>query len=69
MLSNIEWQLLHHYSERERVIDGPERSLQHQRLLALGYIREQKINLSIPGRLIVVTPAGRAALGDGPSVA
>jgi hypothetical protein len=40
MLSNIERQLLHHYSERERVIGG-RRTTQHQRLLAVGYIREQ----------------------------
>ena len=43
MISDIERQLLHHYSER--VIRAMRRSLQHRHLLALGYIREQSLNI------------------------
>jgi hypothetical protein len=67
MISDIERQLLRHYSERERVVRAMRRSLQHQRLLALGYIREQTLN--IRELLITLTPAGHAALEDGPGVA
>jgi len=38
MISEIERQLLRHYSERERLVLHMRRSYQHQRLLALGYI-------------------------------
>jgi hypothetical protein len=43
------------------------RSLQHRRLLALGYIREQSLN--IRELLITLTPAGHAALHDDPRAA
>jgi hypothetical protein len=45
LISDIERQLLHHYSERDRVIRAMRRSLQHRHLLALGYIREQSLNI------------------------
>ena len=67
MISDIERQLLHHYSERERVIRAMRRSLQHRHLLALGYIREQSLN--IRELLITLTPEGFAALEDGPRAA
>ena len=41
MLSNIERELLRHYSERERIISG-QRTSEQRRLLALGYILEQR---------------------------
>ena len=48
MLSDIERQLLHHYSRRERVIYwGMRRSVQHQRLLAFGYIREENRDIRV----------------------
>jgi hypothetical protein len=68
MLSNIERQLLHHYSERERVVSG-RRTTQHQRLLAIGYIREQRVHPNTSDRRIIVTAAGYAALGDDPGAA
>ena len=58
--SEIERQLLRHYRERERTARTILRSYQHQRLLALGYIREQ--NLNIRELMITLTPAGHAAL-------
>lgn len=67
MISEIERQLLRHYSERERTARTTRRSYQHQRLLALGFIREQ--NLNIGEVLITLTPAGYAALEDGPAAA
>jgi hypothetical protein len=68
MLSNTERQLLHHYSERERVISG-KRTMQHQRLLAIGYIREQRVHPNTSDRRIIVTATGYAALEDGPGAA
>jgi hypothetical protein len=67
MISDIERQLLNYYSERGRVIRAMRRSIQHQRLLALGYIREQ--SLDIREMLITLTPAGFAALEDNPGAA
>ena len=67
MLSEIERQLLQHYSERQRIICSVRRSLQHQRLLAYGYIREQSLN--IRQQWVTLTPAGQAALEDGPRAA
>jgi hypothetical protein len=67
MLTKIEQQLLRHYSAYERAIRGAQRSVQHQRLLALGFISEQSLG-TIQDQVIVVTPAGRAALGDDPGV-
>jgi hypothetical protein len=62
MISEIERQLLRHYSERERLVLHMRRSYQHQRLLALGYIRENDLKVTL-------TPIGRAALEDGPGAA
>jgi hypothetical protein len=59
-LSDDEIHLLKHYGESERVIGGPERTTVHQRLLALGYIREQSVNIG--ELLIIVTDEGRTAL-------
>jgi hypothetical protein len=68
MLSDIERQLLRHYSRRERVIYwGMRRSLQHRRLLAFGYIREE--NRDVRALSVSLTPAGRTALADDPGVA
>ena len=61
MLNNIERELLRHYSERERIIGG-QRTSEHRRLLALGYIREQRVHPNTSDRRIIVTPAGYAAL-------
>ena len=66
-MSEIERQLLQHYSERRRIIWPVRRSLQHQRLLAYGYIREQSLN--IRELWVTLTPAGQAALEDGPRTA
>jgi hypothetical protein len=68
MLSKIERQLLHHYSERERVISG-KRTTQHERLLAIGYIREQRVHPNTSDRRIIVTATGYAALEDSPVAA
>ena len=67
MLSGIERHLLQHYSEAERFISRRSRSQQHLRLLAFGYIKEHVVDAG--NLLISVTPAGRAALDDGPDVA
>ena len=63
MLSNIERELLRHYSERDRIIKG-QRTSEHRRLLALGYIREQRVHPNTSDRRIIVTPAGHAALAS-----
>jgi hypothetical protein len=57
-LTEDERRLLKHYCERERVITGLQRTHAHLRLLDLGYIEEQSVN--IQDLLIVVTDAGRA---------
>jgi hypothetical protein len=67
MLSEIERQLLQYYSDGQRMIWPVRRSLQHQRLLAYGYIREQSLN--IRELQVTLTPAGHAALEDGPGAA
>jgi hypothetical protein len=56
-LTEDERNLLKHYRERERVISGLQRTRAHLRLLDLGYIEEQSVNLQ--DLLIVVTDAGR----------
>ena len=61
MLNNIERELLRHYSERERIISG-QRTSEHRRLLALGYILEQRVRPNTSDRRIIVTPAGYADL-------
>ena len=60
MLSEIERLLLHHYSRRERVIYwGMRRSLQHQRLLEFGYIREE--NRDIRALAVSLLPGAKLA--------
>jgi len=61
MLTEAERKLLVYYSTGERIIDGTQRTMQHQRLLALGYIHER--GLDTREALITVTPSGRIALG------
>ena len=63
MLSNIERELLRHYSERDRVIRGQGTS-EHRRLLALGYIREQRVHPNTSDRRIIVTRAGHGVLAS-----
>jgi hypothetical protein len=46
---------------------GMRQSLQHRRLLALGYIRDQSLN--IRELLITLTPGSQAALHDDPGAA
>jgi hypothetical protein len=60
MLTDGEVRLLKHYSERERVIKGLQRTAEHQRLLALGYINEEHLNMQ--DLRITVTDTGRALL-------
>jgi hypothetical protein len=66
MLSNIERDLLLHYTEG-KLIRRRARSQQHLRLLAFGYIKEHVIDFG--SLLISVTRAGYAALDEGPSAA
>ena len=67
MLSDIERHLLLHYTEGKRIIRRRDRSQQHLRLLAFGYIKEHVIDL---GSLrISLTRAGYAALNESPSAA
>jgi hypothetical protein len=56
-LTEDERNLLRHYCERERVISGLDRTHAHLRLLDLGYIKEQSVN--VQDLLIVMTDAGR----------
>jgi len=56
-LTEDERSLLRHYCERERVINGLQRTPTHLRLLDLGYIKEQSVN--IQDLLIIVTDVGR----------
>jgi len=60
-LSADERNLLRHYSERDRpVIHTSDRTLAHQHLLGIGYIKEYPVNFQEV--LINVTEAGRQAL-------
>ncbi len=60
-LSDDERNLLRHYSERDRpVIHTSDRTLTHQHLLGIGYIKEHPINFQEV--LVSVTEAGRLAL-------
>ena len=61
-LSDDERNLLRHYAERERVINGFQRTAPHQHLLHLAYIEERAVN--VQDLLIVVTEAGQAALSS-----
>jgi hypothetical protein len=56
-LTEDERRLFGHYCERERVISGLQRTQAHLRLLDLGYIKEQAVN--IQDLLITVTDVGR----------
>jgi len=53
-------ELLLYYTERERIINGGQRSPGHQRLRELGYIEEYPV--SIWNWLITVTDAGRSVI-------
>jgi hypothetical protein len=61
-LTHEEIALLKHYRAGERTITGLERSQAHQRLLKLGYIEEQPLNLM--DSRITITSDGRSALLD-----
>ena len=60
-LTDDERNLLRHYSERDRpVIHTSDRTLTHQHLLGIGYIKEHPVNFQEV--LVSVTEAGRLAL-------
>ena len=61
-LTDEEIALLKHYQTRERVETEPLRSKAQQRLLNLGYIEEQTLNLM--DSRIAITADGRSALLD-----
>ena len=61
-LTDEEIALLKHYRRRERVETEPLRSKAQQRLLNLGYIDEQPLNLM--DSRIAITADGRSALLD-----
>jgi hypothetical protein len=61
-LTNQEAALLKYYRVGERAIIGPERNQAHERLLKLGYIEEQPLNL-MESR-VGITTDGRSALLD-----
>jgi hypothetical protein len=61
-LTNEEAALLKYYRAGERVIIGLERNQAHQRLLRLGYIEEQLLNLM--DLRVGITTDGRSALID-----
>jgi len=55
-------ELLQHYIQCKRIIDGTQRSPGHHRLLKLGLIEEHPV--SIKNLLITVTAAGRITLNS-----
>jgi len=59
-LTHEEKQLLQQLNERERVVSGPQRPRSIQRLVDLGYVREERLN--IQDLRFTITDAGRAAL-------
>jgi hypothetical protein len=59
-LSTDERNLLRYYTETARVLHGSDRGVVHH-LLIMGYIEERMVDTK--DSLIVVTPAGRRALG------
>jgi hypothetical protein len=59
-LSQGERHLLEQLAERERVVTGPQRPEGIQRLVELGYVREEHLN--IQDLRFTITDAGRAAL-------
>jgi hypothetical protein len=60
-LSTDERNSLRYYAESARVLHGSGRDVVHQHLLSAGYIEERSVNTT--DSLIVVTQAGRRALG------
>ena len=58
-------ELLQHYIQCKRIIDGTQRSPGHHRLLKLGLIEEHPV--SIKNLLITVTAAGRIAIDSRPA--
>jgi hypothetical protein len=61
-LTDEEIALLKHYRKGERLVTEPQRSIAQQRLLKLGYIEEQALNL-MESRF-AITADGRSALLD-----
>jgi hypothetical protein len=59
-LTDEETQLLQQLKERERVVSGPHRPRSIQRLVDLGYVHEERLN--IQDLRFTITDAGRAAL-------
>jgi hypothetical protein len=58
-------ELLQHYIQCKRIIDGAQRSPGHLRLLTLGLIKEHPVSLR--NLLITVTAAGRTAIDCRPT--
>jgi len=58
-------ELLQHYIQCNRIIDGARRSPGHRRLLKLGFIKEYPV--SSKNLLITATAAGRTAMGCWPA--
>ena len=58
-------ELLQHYIQCKRIIDGTQRSPSHHRLKKLGLIEEHPV--SIKNLLITVTAAGRTAVNSRPA--
>ena len=58
-------ELLQHYIQCKRIIDGTQRSPGHHRLKGLGFIEEYPV--SIKNLLITVTAAGRTAIDCRPA--
>jgi len=58
-------ELLQHYIQCNRIIDGARRSPGHRRLLKLGFIAEHPV--SFKNLLITVTAAGRTAIDCRPA--
>jgi hypothetical protein len=59
-LTDDERHLLRQLGECERVVSGPQRPKGIQRLVELGYVREESLN--IQDLRFTITDAGRAAL-------
>jgi hypothetical protein len=58
-------ELLQHYIQCKRIIDGTQRSPGHHRLKKLGFIEEHPVG--IKSLLITVTAGGRTAIGCRPA--
>jgi hypothetical protein len=59
-LTDVEMHLLEQLAKRERVVSGPERPQGIQRLVELGYVLEESLN--IQELRFTITDAGRSAL-------